>query len=285
MAIRNVALFAWGRGSYAELAPSELFPSDPGLPVNVSIATYGRRETFVDVSQVEDGIQAFWIIAANLYPLLDGERSVSLTYQPTGVGDVPFVDYNVGDVITVTDTDGVSTTTLRVVAIAGKRAKDTGRMVYTPTFETQQQSADSRTARWLQRATIGTMGGRSTNAVVSGASVVKKGVRAASIGPTFNGGNIAVGDESSPWTSTELVKVTRLEMESSDTGLANSTAELVVNGSVVASLTLNIGVSYIEACVGGSDIYVPPRTPVICRCTAIGHPGFTFRAFVAPVNK
>lgn len=285
MAIRNVALFAWGRGSYAELAPPELTPPPPGTDIQNSIDTYGRRETFIDVSQIEDGIQAFWLVVANLYPLFDGETSVSATYEPTGVGDVPFVDYNTGDVITVTGPDGVTTTTIRVVAIAGKRSKETGRMVYTPTFQTQQESADTRTARWLQRATIGTMGGRSTNAVVSGSSVVKKGVRAATVGPTFNGSSIAVGDESSPWTSTDLVKVTRLEMESSDTGLAASTAELWVNGVLAGSLTLNIGVSYIESCVGGSNIYIPPRTPVVCKCTAIGHPGFTFRAFVAPVNK
>jgi hypothetical protein len=55
--------------------------------------------------------------------------------------------------------------------VIGKLQVSHNDLVYTPTFETQQESADTRTARWLQRATIGTMGGRSTNAVVSGFDV------------------------------------------------------------------------------------------------------------------
>lgn len=283
MAIRNVLLFSWGGGSFAEIAPTELGPP-PANDVQASIDTYGRRETFLNLNQVKDGVQAFWIAVANLYPLLDGEKTVSVTYQPMP-GTTPFVDYNVGDYIGVPDLDGTSAVLLRVVQITGQRDAATGRMRYTPTFESQTESADVRIARWLQRATVGTMGGKSSNAQPSSVSIIKSGTRTASAGPSFNGSSIEVGDESSPWTSDTLVKVTRLEMESTDTGLATSQAELWVGGTYRAQLTLNVGVSYIEACVGGLNIYIPPRTPVVCKCTAIGHPGFTFRAFVVPVNK
>lgn len=283
--IRNVMLFSWDGGRFAELAPSEYAAPNPAAPIDASIIDNGRRETYLNLDQIKDGIQAFWIAVANLYPLLDGEHTVAVTYRHDPLGSVPFVHYFPGDFVAVTDADGVGTSLLRVKSISGKRNRQTAKMEYTPTFETVQQSADSRTARWLQRATDGTMGGRSDNAKPSSVSIIKSGTRNGPAGPTFNGGNVEVGDESSPWTSDELVKVVRSEMWSKDTGLAPSQAQLIVDGAVVWTETLAFGESLNETCLAGNNIYIPPRTPAICKCTAIGHPGFTMKVYVVPVNK
>jgi hypothetical protein len=287
MAIRNVMLFAWGGGSYAEIAPSDYFPDVEG-PIALSRFFFGRREVFLDISQTKEGNAAFWTAVTNFVTLTSGEKTVAATYFPTDeTPDMPFADYDPGDYISVTAEDGVTPQQVRVVAIAGKRDRDTGRMIFTPTLETKNESYVDRNQRWLKRAQSGTMGGRSKSAMASSPSITGSGVRSTSVGPSFNTGEtLEVGTVSSPWTSEELVKVVRYECSSSGTG--TSTTGFSVFKNLVPQFVVGLEAGQVSSAgpLHDANLYVAPGDQIVAGVFAAGgHPGATMKLFVTPVNS
>ena len=287
MAIRNVMLFAWGGGNYAEIAPSDYYPEAGGL-VAASRFFFGRREVFLDISQVKDGGAAFWTSVSNFANLLVGEKTVAATYHPTGESpDLPFGDYKPGDYINVTSENGTTPETVRVVSIAGKRDQETGRMIFTPTLETTNESYIDRNQRWLKRSQSGTMGGRSKSATASSPYITGSGTRSTAVGPTFNTGDtLEVGTTSSPWTSDELVKVTRYECAATATGTSSSAFSVIKNGSPVFLAGLSAGQTASNGCLMGLGLYISPGDQLVAGVFSNGgHPGATMKLFVTPVNS
>lgn len=287
MAIRNVMLFSWGGGNYAEIAPSDYYPDVPG-PVTDSRFFFGRRESFLDISQVTDGGAAFWTSVSNFSNLLTGEKTVAATYHPMSeTPDMPFADYNPGDYIQITSEDGATPETVRVVSIAGKRDQETGRMIFTPTLETANESYVDRNQRWLKRSQSGTMGGRSKSATASSPYITGSGTRSTAAGPTFNTGDtLEVGTASSPWTSDELVKVTRYECAATSTGTSSSSFSVVKNGTPIFLAGLTAGQTASSGCLMGYELYASPGDQIVAGVYANGgHPGATMKLFVTPVNS
>jgi hypothetical protein len=287
MAIRNVMLFSWGGGSYAEIAPSEYFPDVPG-PIADSRFFFGRREVWLDLNQIVDGRGAFWTAVSNFVQLTSGEKTVAATYHPTGeTPDMPFTDYEPGDYISVTSEDGSTTDTVRVISIAGKRDRETGRMVFTPTLETKNESYVDRNQRWLKRSQSGTMGGRSKTATASSPHVTGSNTRSTAVGPSFNTGDtLEVGKVSSPWTSEELVKVTRFECAATSTGTSASSFSVTVDGTPVFVAGLEAGETSSAGCLMGYELYIAPGQQVVAGVFSNGgHPGATMKLFVVPVNS
>ena len=82
-----------------------------------------------------------------------GQTEISVAVDPSGDGDVPGLDYRIGDSVTV---DGAQR---RTVGTAGRWSSGTRRKAYEPTFGQMIEDPDRRTMRTLQKMVPGSGGG------------------------------------------------------------------------------------------------------------------------------
>lgn len=99
-----------------------------------SIATNTRFEAFLALGaiQTEDGVDAYADSQLDIYA--DPREEITAGIAPIGTVDTPYLDYQVGDVVTVPDSAGAPTSE-RVRAITVTEDADTGIAVFTPTFK------------------------------------------------------------------------------------------------------------------------------------------------------
>lgn len=77
---------------------------------------HGRLESFLSLSNVRNGPSAIRTAEATLRPLSDIAESVVVEIQPDDAGEVPYLDFNIGDTVSISVTG--LTADYRVVAIS-----------------------------------------------------------------------------------------------------------------------------------------------------------------------
>jgi hypothetical protein len=125
---------------------------------STSISTYGRIEAQLDtgVSSAVSTAVAGAVFQQKALP----EQGASYTIIPRG-GDVPFVDFNVGDWVLAPDEHGTSVKR-RVMSISVEEL-ESGTPSYAVEFDTIFQDNDDKLSSWLQKLGGGALGGQFAN--------------------------------------------------------------------------------------------------------------------------
>jgi hypothetical protein len=127
-----------------------------------SISSYGRKESFLSLSSLEeaDSAQQSGEKTLDLYAEL--QRTVTIAIEPLTDADCPYKGVFVRDAVTAPDLSA-SPTTYRVVSITAG-IDDEGFATFVPELDTKADAFADRTKLWLKRVGDGTLAGRSPKA-------------------------------------------------------------------------------------------------------------------------
>lgn len=118
-----------------------------------------RIEAYLNLGSCQSEEEAIRLADAELARFRDGQTQITVGVDPTGVGDVPFEDFTIGDTV---DVDGADR---RLVALTfGRDSQRDGRLVYVPQFGDVIESPDTRQQRTAKKMVNGTLGGAARSA-------------------------------------------------------------------------------------------------------------------------
>lgn len=122
-----------------------------------SATTYGRREAFLSLANTSDTA----VITLSSTKLLDSTSapSDSRTIQLADNGPTPYVDFQLGDTVKLSDIDGTQQN-FRVRSITVTE-DESGRITFVPELGTTRADLDRRLARALNKVERGDLGGES----------------------------------------------------------------------------------------------------------------------------
>ncbi len=123
---------------------------------------YGVKQALLTLSSVTDEDEAIRVGQATLGYSAAPRVAAVAGIEPTGSGDSPYVDWNVGDTISAPDETGGSSTQ-RVMAITVVEDDD-GDATFTPELRDTLSVLEQRTQRWLKRLLNGSLRGQSDSA-------------------------------------------------------------------------------------------------------------------------
>lgn len=118
--VTNVLLVRWSQG-WLEVVDA------------ASVTAHGRHGAFLSAGQANTVEEATRLARAILARDANERDDMDITVEPTGVGDVPYDDYVVGDTVTAPDHTGAGLA--RRVVRLGVSHDEEGFAVYRPTFE------------------------------------------------------------------------------------------------------------------------------------------------------
>lgn len=128
----------------------------------VSQAAHGVKQALLTLSNITDEDEASRIGQATLgftaYPRVAAAAGI----EPTGVGDDPFTDWDLGDTLLAPDETGV-TSAQRVVSITVVE-DDNGEATFAPELRDTLTVQEERLDRWLKRLVNGSLRGQSNSA-------------------------------------------------------------------------------------------------------------------------
>lgn len=177
---KNHVLIEWGDGQL-----------DGGI--SASESTYGRKESFLSISNVRNGPSAIRTAVATLTPLSTPATSIVVEIQPDSSGEIPYIDFNIGDSVDVSS--AALTDSFRVVAIT-MQEDENGYLTWLPELATATDIYQQRQQRWLRRTANGTLDGQSRSATPSSEHILSSGkvqVREDTFS-TGGGDEVAAGD-------------------------------------------------------------------------------------------
>ena len=206
-----------------------------------SISSYGRKESFLSLSSLEeaDSAQQAGEKILDLYAEL--QNTVTIAIEPLTDADCPYKGVFVRDAVTAPNLSA-SPTTYRVVSITAG-IDDEGFATFVPELDTKADAFADRTKLWLKRVGDGTLAGRSPKAqlvrpldtqVLSGKVEV--------VTPSnFSQATVAV--EASPrWSPDKTVRITQVDATLDTPGSSTTTVVVKKNGSTVVTLSLASGI-------------------------------------------
>lgn len=265
----------WGTGTGTPNIAELSYERAPEIPSAIFVRSRiqqrlvgtGSKVAYLDLFNVLDDTAAEQVAQAKIDDAAErGSTTVIARVQPTGSGDVPWVDFGIGDAVDAPDRDGVMTT-YRCVGITA-RSTAGGSVRYTvelgaPLFERQ-----SSARRWLQTADPGMLGGQAisaggTNPGVEESNFLGAGIPTGRleervIGPYDQLSTLVETGFSRPWPMTQPTRIHRwvATLTYTDDDPGPSTTDTVIrvwrDGVHVASFTLDAG----AAEVFEDDMYV-----------------------------
>lgn len=118
-----------------------------------------RIEVYLSLGSAQTEEEAERQALAELARFRDGQEQITVGVDPTGVGDVPFEDYGIGDTATV------DAAARRMVALSfGRDSQRDGRLVFVPQFGDLIESPEARQQRISKKMANGTLGGAARSA-------------------------------------------------------------------------------------------------------------------------
>lgn len=270
---KNHVLIEWGDGQL-----------DGGIPA--SEATHGRLESFLSLSNVRNGPSAIRTAVATLTPLADVAESVVVEIQPTETDDVPYLDFGMGDTISVSTT--ALTQDYRVVAISCQEDEN-GYLTWFPELATATEIYQQKQQRWLRRTANGTLDGQSRSATPSSDHILSSGkvdVREEPFG-TAGADEVLDGDIATRWrVRGENFLLYRLDAEANVAGVSGSTSiELTIDATGSGeTVTMTSGTDEASHDIN-PPILVTNDQYVNVECTAAGgHAGVNVTVFAVPTE-
>jgi len=206
-----------------------------------SISSYGRKESFLSLSSLEEADSAQQAGEKTLDLYAELQRTVTIAIEPLTDADCPYNGVFVRDAVTAPNLSA-SPTTYRVVSITAG-IDDEGFATFVPELDTKADAFADRTKLWLKRVGDGTLAGRSPKAqlvrpldtqVLSGKVEV--------VTPSnFSQATVAV--EASPrWSPDKTVRITQVDATLDTPGTSTTTVVVKKNGSTVVTLSLSSGI-------------------------------------------
>lgn len=226
--VKNAALARWADGFIYE-------------EITDSVASHGRRETGLALSNVQSGPSTLWTMLATLQPVSSPEVSIVVGIEPANEADTPFLAFGIGDRVTAPARDGTPTE-YRVMAISWDEDDD-GYIAWTVELATARDVQEQIWQRWLRRTGNGTLDGRSRSATVTSPSVLSAGVvTPVEITWSTGSGELLIGDRGSPYRPREQLIVYRLDAEADVAGATGPSAVRLYDGITPGpTVQLNVG--------------------------------------------
>jgi hypothetical protein len=206
-----------------------------------SISSYGRKESFLSLSSLEDTDSAQQSGEKTLDLYAELQRTVTIAIEPLTDADCPYKGVFVRDAVTAPNLSA-SPTTYRVVSITAG-IDDEGFATFVPELDTKADAFADRTKLWLKRVGDGTLAGRSPKAqlirpldtqVLSGKVEV--------VTPSnFSQATVAV-EASARWSPDKTVRITQVDATLDTPGTSTTTVVIKKNGSTVVTLSLTSGI-------------------------------------------
>lgn len=148
MPLVNAYLVRWARGLIEVVeAPS--------------IAAYGRHEGYLPLGGSQSATDAAAVAAAVLAVRAYPQVATTIGLRPTGAGDNPFVDFDLGDWLNTPDEDGTVTPARLRSMLTQDHPDYTGQVQFVPELRNMPAEAEDVLGRWLQRMATGGGGGAS----------------------------------------------------------------------------------------------------------------------------
>jgi hypothetical protein len=230
-----------------------------------SIDDYSRREGYLTVA-ASSRDEAVRIADALLANRATPDVAVTATLEPTGVGDVPYADFAVGDYIDAPN-DAGDVASQRVVAFTVSE-DETGNSIFVPELSSLRQVQEQIAQRWLKRMANGTLGGTSESAMPPRLVLPPK-PKAATAPMTFSqlsGSAVTVG-ASGRYAPPHSLLALSLIASVTTAGSSDTVVDLLRNDVVVATVTLQAGSGRDSAIV---DVSFGPTDYATVACTAAG---------------
>ena len=206
-----------------------------------SISTYGRKESFLSLSSLEepDSAQQSGEKTLDLYAEL--QRTVTIAIEPLTDADCPYKGVFVRDAVTAPSLSA-SPTTYRVVSITAG-IDDEGFAQFVPELDTKADAFADRTRLWLKRVGDGTLAGRSPKAQLVRPldTQVLSGKVEVVTPSTFSQATVAV-EGSARWSPDKTVRITQVDATLDTPGSSTTTVVVKKNGSTVVTLSLTSGI-------------------------------------------
>lgn len=223
--VKNWVLTDWGDG--------QLDGGDTG-----SVSTWGRRESFLSLGNVNSGVSAVYTSFATLSPHLGPQQSVIVEIAPVDTSDEPYSAFNIGDRVTAPNRAGTPTE-YRVAAITCEEDDD-GELHWFPELATAWELYEQQQTRWLRRTGHGAFDGRSRSASPSSRHIISAGkVNVVEVSfSTGGGGEMLIGDRGTPYRPRESTLFYRLEIEADVAGVTDDTsAQLYIDTTGLDTVT------------------------------------------------
>lgn len=254
----------WGSGSGTPNIAELTYERAPEVPeaifvrsrIQQRIVGTGNKAAYLDLFSVLDDAAAEQVAQAKIDDGIErGGTTVVAQVQPTGDGDVPWVDFGVGDAVDAPDRDGVMTT-YRCVGITA-RGTEGGSLRYTVELGAPLYERASSARRWLQTADPGMLGGQAVSAGGTNPGVEESNYLGAGIptgrleeriiGPYDQISTLVETGFSKPWPMTQPTRIYRwvATLTYDDDNPGPSTSDTIIrvwrDGVHVASFTLDDG--------------------------------------------
>lgn len=222
MALVNAYLVRWARGLLPEVVEQP------------SIDLYGRHEGYLPITgsqSPEDATRvAQAVLAVRGYP----QVATTLGIRPSGAGDDPYVDYDLGDWLAAPDEDG-GTTLARVRSLATEDDPAmVGQVVHAPEVRSLPAESEDVLGRWLSRMAGGGSAGWS---VAPPAPVVPAPPRPNADTPAAFSQHFVKLQTSGRWYALSPQRLVRVVFSLSVAGSTTTTALLLRNGAAVSGAT------------------------------------------------
>lgn len=227
MPITNVFLSRWKKGYRSAQQAS-------------SISTYGRREGFVALTDVEELSAVDESLRATLTEQSVLQNAITLGIEPTTDAETPYKGVFVRDAITAPNISG-SPTSYRVVSITASIDAE-GFAQWAPQLESPSDVVSDRTKLWLKRIGNGTLAGRSKKASLVkdlDKRIVVEKVQPI-LPPPFSQATVAL-EESGRWVADKAFRLTQVDVMLQTPGSTATTVTVRKNGVVIVSVTLAAG--------------------------------------------
>lgn len=220
-----------------------------------SIDDHGRREAYLTLGAAQSPDEVDRVGTAVLATRKDPAQTTSAALEPTGVGDVPYEDWDLGDSISVPDETGTPAS-LRVRSLTvGEDAE--GNATYVAELGTLIKEQAEATAVWLRRMANGALGGTAESAQPSfpPAPQVHQRPRSKELPPFSHPGALTT-TPSPRYYVPQDIRVIEISGSLVTAGSTSTVVTLYRSGSSVATLT--IPSSSNRAAVNVSVVYTGP---------------------------
>ena len=228
MALINSVLVRWAKG-YTSASDSS------------STTSYGRRESFLSLTSVEEVNSATQAGTQTLSLYAQPQAAIVMGIEPASDTDCPYKGVFVRDAVTAPSITGTPTS-YRIVALTAT-TDALGYAKFVPELDTKSDAMADRTKLWLKRVGDGTLAGRSKRAQISRPldTQVLSGKVEQVTPSNFSQATVAV--EASPrWQPDKAMRLTQIDATLDTPGSSTTTVVVKKNGSTVATLTLASGI-------------------------------------------
>ncbi|HTM85352.1 MAG TPA: hypothetical protein VL179_10725 [Mycobacterium sp.] len=231
--------------------------------VHPSAVTIGRREELLTLGGVSDPERVDAIAMSLLNVTHRTRTTVAAGVHPTGT-DRPYVDYLVGDSVLI------GAVRQRVTSITVSEDED-GQVQYVPELVDPLTLEEERIQRVIKRMADGTAGGRSESARPAVLPVAPTAGGGPAEAVVFSyPGLLVEGARSSPYSPPYPLLLTHAVLSLGIAGLADSTIDVLVNGTTIVSATIPAGSTHTVVPITLADYYVRPGDVVMVSTAVAG---------------